>query len=65
MGDSFLQVWQKSKLFCQGGLRPAAAHAPQARTFAGREEFFPPHMSPEKMIEFSFAAPTAKLYEVF
>ncbi|MDD6077099.1 MAG: hypothetical protein PUB80_01545, partial [Clostridiales bacterium] len=36
-----------------------------ARTFAGREVFFPPHMSPEKMIEFSFAAPAAKLCEAF
>ena len=36
-----------------------------ARTFAGRAVFSPPHMSPEKMIEFSFTAPAVKLYEVF
>ena len=36
-----------------------------ARTFAGREVFSPPHMSPEKMLGLSFAAASAKLYEVF
>ena len=36
-----------------------------ARTFAGREVFSSPHMSPKKMIRLSFAAPAAKLYEVF
>ena len=36
-----------------------------ARTFAGRAVFSQPRMSPEKMIGLSFAAPAAKLYEVF
>jgi len=35
------------------------------RTFASRAVFFPPHMSPKKMIGLSFAASAAKLYEVF
>ena len=34
-------------------------------TFAGREVFSQPHMSPGKMIGLSFAAPAAKGYEVF
>ena len=36
-----------------------------ARTFAGRAVFSQPHMSPEKMIGFSFAAPLVKGCEVF
>ena len=34
------------------------------RTFAGREVFSSPHMSPKKMIGLSFAAAAAKGYEV-
>jgi len=49
----------KVLLFDKGGCGLTAA-----RTFAGRAVFSPPHMSPEKMIGLSFAAPAAKLYEV-
>ena len=62
---------QKVLLFDKGVCGLTAAHAAvrrlrrTARTFAGREVFSSPHMSPKKMIGLSFTAPLAKAYEVF
>ena len=62
-------AFQKSITVLKRGLRPdcsarAVRRRRTARTFAGRAVFSPPHMSPEKMIPLSFAAPLVKGYEV-
>ncbi len=60
----------KKYYFLTKGLRPdcsarAVRRRQTARTFAGRDVFSPPHMSPEKMIELFFTAPAVKLCEAF
>ena len=65
----FFEAVKKDSFLTKGGLPDCSARAVRlrrtARTFAGREVFSSPHMSPKKMIGLSFAAAAAKLYEVF
>ena len=65
----FFEAVKKDSFLTKDGLPDCSARAVRlrrtARAFAGREVFSSPHMSPKKMIRLSFAAPAAKLYEVF